>query len=61
MIYLGYKDKNQPSHWELNYSHCLIRLNISSNYNDSTVFKKSSFQKISHLNALESKFDIDDK
>ena len=26
-----------------------------------TVFKKSTFQKISHLNALESKFDNDVK
>ena len=27
----------------------------------STVFKKSTFQKNSHLNALESKFDLDVK
>ena len=27
----------------------------------STVFKKSTFQKISHLNALGSKFDLDVK
>ena len=27
----------------------------------SIVFKKSTFQKISHLNALESKFDLDVK
>ena len=27
----------------------------------STVFKKSTFQKISHLNALGSKFDLDFK
>ena len=27
----------------------------------STVLKKSTFQKISHLNALESKFDTDVK
>ena len=27
----------------------------------STVFKKSTFQKNSHLNALGSKFDFDDK
>ena len=27
----------------------------------STVFKKKTFQKISHLNALGSKFDLDDK
>ena len=25
----------------------------------STIFKKSTFQKISHLNALGSKFDLD--
>ena len=27
----------------------------------STVFKKSTFQKITHLNALGSKFDLDVK
>ena len=27
----------------------------------STVFKKSTFQKISHVNALRSKFDLDVK
>ena len=27
----------------------------------STVFKKSTFQNISHLNALRSKFDLDIK
>ena len=28
---------------------------------NSTVFKKSTFQKKSHLNALGSKFDLDNK
>ena len=27
----------------------------------STLFKNSTFQKITHLNALESKFDLDVK
>ena len=27
----------------------------------STIFKKSNFQKISHLNAIGSKFDLDVK
>ena len=49
---------------KLIYSHCLIRFNI---YQvriiglASTVFKKSTFQKISHLNAIGSKFDLDVK
>ena len=50
---------------KLIYSHCLIRLNISSENND---FGFNSIQKInfskkknSHLNAIESKFDLDVK
>ena len=40
---------------KLIYSHCLIRFNISSEIMTlaSTVFKKSTFQKNSHLNAIE--------
>ena len=45
------------------YSHCLIRFNISSENNgfDFNSIKKSTFQNISHLNALGSKFDLDVK
>ena len=45
------------------YSHCPIRLNISSDYNDFgfNSFKKSTFQKKNPLNALGSKFDLDVK
>ena len=51
---------------KLIYSHCLIRFHISSENNEnnalaSTVFKKSTFPKISHLNAIGSKFDLDVK
>ena len=48
---------------KLIYSHCLIRFNISSEIMTlaSTVFKKSTFQKSSHLNAIRSKFDLDVK
>ena len=56
--------KGQPSPLELVYSHCLIRLHISSDYNDfgfNSFKKKTSFQKNSHLNSLESKFDLDVK
>ena len=45
-------------------SHCLIRFNISSENNDfgfNSIHKKSTFQKISNLNALGSKFDLHDK
>ena len=60
---LGGKVKGQPSPSEFIYSHFLIRLNISSDYNDFGFnrFQKIIFQKISHLNALESKFDLDFK
>ena len=59
---LGWKVKGQPWPLKLIYSHCLIRLNISSENNlASTVFKKSTFLKKSHLNALGSKFDLDVK
>ena len=46
---------------KLIYSHCLIRFHISSENNDFAfiVFKKSTFPKISHLNAIGSKFDLD--
>ena len=57
--------KGQPSPLELIYSQCLIRLKVTSDYNIMTlavtVLKKSSFQNKSHLNALESKFDLDVK
>ena len=50
--------------FELIYSHFLIKLNISSENNDYSFHsfpKKSTFQKFSKLNALESKFDLDVK
>ena len=45
---------------ELIYSHCLIRLNISSENNDFgfNIFHKINF---AHLNALGRKFDLDVK
>ena len=43
---------------KLIYSHCLIRFNISSENND---FGFNSIQKISHWNAIGSKFDLDVK
>ena len=48
---------------KLIYSHCLIRFNISSENNDFgfNSIQKSSFPKISHLNAIGSKFDLDVK
>ena len=48
---------------KLIYSHCLIRFNISSENNDFCFnsIQKSTFHKISHLNAIESKFDLDVK
>ena len=48
---------------ELIYSHCLIRLNISSENKDLGFhsLKKSTFQNISHLNALGRKFEINVK
>ena len=48
---------------ELIYSHCLIRLNISSENNDYSFYslKKINFSKNSHLNAFGSKFDLDVK
>ena len=52
--------KDQPQ--KPMYSQFLIRLNISSKHNDigfQSVFKKSTFQKISHLNALGSKIELD--
>ena len=64
-IYLGLQYegpwlKGQPSPLELIYSHCLIRFNTSSENNDfgCWVLKKSTFQNVSNLNALESKFDL---
>ena len=44
---------------KLIYSHCLIRFNISSENNDfgfNSIQKIIFFQKISHLNAIGSKF-----
>ena len=48
---------------KLIYSHCLIRFNISSENNDFgfNSIKKINFQKISHLNTIGSKFDLDVK
>ena len=48
---------------KLIYSHCLIRFNISSENNDFVFnsIQKSTFPKISHLNAIRSKFDLDVK
>ena len=45
------------------YSHCLIRFNISSENNDFgfNIIQKSTFENISHLNAIGSKFDLDVK
>ena len=49
--------------WNLFFSHCHIRLNKPSENNDIgfSSFKKINFSKISHLNALGSKFDLDVK
>ena len=60
---LGRKVKGQPWPLKLINSHCLIRFNISSENNDFgfNLIQKSTFQKISHLNALGSKFDLDAK
>ena len=60
----GWEVKGQPWPLELIYSHCYIRLNISSENKDigfSSFQKKSTFQKFPHLNALGSKFDLDIK
>ena len=49
---------------ELIYSHCLIRFNISSENKDfwfNSIQKNQLFKKISHLNAIERKFDLDVK
>ena len=48
---------------KLIYSHCLIRFNISSEINDFgfNSIQKINFPKISHLNAIRSKFDLDVK
>ena len=48
---------------KLIYSHCLIRFNISGENNDFgfNSIQKSTFQNISHLNAIGSKFDLDVK
>ena len=58
---LSWKVKGQPSPLELIYSHCLIRLNISIDFCDFgfNSFQIINFKKKSHLNALESKFDLD--
>ena len=44
-------------------NHCLIRFNISSENNDFgfNSIQKSTCPKISHLNAIGSKFDLDVK
>ena len=48
---------------KLIYSHCLIRFHISSENNDFgfNSIQKINFSKISHLNAIGSKFDLDVK
>ena len=45
---------------KLIYSHCLIRFNISSENNDFgfNSIQKINFKKISHSNAMGSKFDL---
>ena len=57
------KLKGQPWPLELIYSHCLILFNISSENNDFgfNSILKTTFQKISHSNALGSIFDLDFK
>ena len=57
------KVKCQLCPFELSYSHCLIRLNISNENNDLGYhrFEKSTFQKIPHSNAFGRKFDLDVK
>ena len=61
--YEGPWQKGQPSPLELIYSHCLLRLSISSDYIDFgfNSFQKIIFLKKSHLNALGSKFDLEVK
>ena len=46
---------------KLIYSHCLLRFNISSENNDFgfNSIQKINFSKISHLNGIWSKFDLD--
>ena len=48
---------------KLIYSYCLIRFNISSENKDFgfNSIQKSTFPKISNLNAMGSKFDLDAK
>ena len=59
----GWNVKGQPWSLKLIYSNCLIRFNISSDNNDFgyNSIQKTTFQKISHLNALGSKFYLDVK
>ena len=56
---LGWKVKGQP--WPLKLIFLETRFNISSENNDFGFhsIKESTFQKISHSNALGSKFDLD--
>ena len=63
MTNLGWMVKSQPWPFELIYSHCHIRFNISNKNNDFgfNSFQKINFQKCSHLNALASKFNLDAK
>ena len=61
---ISWKVEGQPWPLELIYSHCLIRLNISSENNDfgfNSIQKINFSKKKSHLNALGSKFDFDVK
>ena len=46
---------------KLIYSHCLLAYQVKTMTLASTVFKKSTFQKISNLNALGSNFDLEVK
>ena len=43
------------------YSHCLLTYQVRTMTLAPTVFKKSTFQKMSNLTALGSKFDLDVK
>ena len=63
MSNLGWKVKGQLWPLKLIHSQCLIRLTYQARKVTlaSTVFKKSSFKIISHLNAFGSKFDLDIK
>ena len=60
---LAERSKVNPWPFELIYSHCLISLKYQVRImtKASTVFKKSTFKKKSHLIAEGSKFDLEIK